>query len=570
MRVDRRRALKLLGLGAAAPAAAAPIIQYSPQGSRSFQHGVASGDPTSSSVIIWTRITPSSGADGPFEVRWSVAEDQNFRRIVARGVARAAAVSDFTVKVDVDRGLSPDRPYWYRFDCGGERSRVGMTRTLPKGPADKVVLAVVSCSRFERGLFNAYDAIARLERVDAVVHLGDYIYEECQSRCGGIRQAWAARMGRLVQPEGNLITLADYRTRHRQYKTDPDLQAAHARAPWICAWDDHESANDSWVGGAENHHPKTDGPWSERKVAAMRAYYEWMPIREPLPGKPFEAINRSFQFGDLATLIMMESRLTARAHQISYETDAPRARGPDGAVRPDMAVLRARLNDPSRQMLGARQEAWLAEEMTASVAAGRTWQVLGSQVVMGEVMAPDARQVLGPALCGAILAALPERQRERARALADIFTTRTPYNLDAWDGYPAARERVYAAMRTVGARPIVVSGDSHAFWANELHDAEQRHVGVEIGGTSVTSSGVCDVVPLLPVNRLIEEANPGRVKFTDHGAKGFILLTLTRQEALAELMAVSTIESKPYDLTCLKRYRTTPRAEGGVTELAEI
>ena len=189
---------------------------------------------------------------------------------------------------------------------------------------------------------------------------------------------------------------------------------------------------------------------------------------------------------------------------------------------------------------------------------------------MGEVIAPDVKDVLGPLLSKGLLAVLPEDEKARARTLADIFAYRLPYNLDAWDGYPAARERVYQAMRATRARPIVVSGDSHAFWANELRDATGEHVAVEFGGTSVTSPGVCDVVPLLPVSQLIQDANPGRVRFTDHGAKGFILLTLTHRQATAELMAVSTVEAKPYDLRALKRYRTTPKAGGGVSPLQEV
>jgi alkaline phosphatase D len=570
MRVDRRRALKLLGVGAVSPAVAAPVVPYSSETPSRFQHGVASGDPTSDSVIIWTRITPQTpDPHAHVAVEWSVAADSEFRRVVARGAADATQVRDFTVKIDVDRGLKPDTDYWYRFRSGGELSPAGRTRTLPDGRMDEAVLAIVSCSCWENGLFNGYAAIAALPRVDAIVHLGDYIYENGQAHCSDHYQAWSQRMNRQTRPEHDLVSLADYRTRHALYKTDPDLQAAHARAPWICVWDDHESANDCWVGGAENHHPG-EGRWSDREGAAVRAYYEWMPIREPEPGAPFAAINRSFQFGDLLSLIMVESRLVARAHQVSYVTDAPLKRGPDGLETPDIAALKARLDDPSRQMLGARQEAWLADELKASVAAGRTWQVLSSQVVMGEVIAPNVEAILGPILCKGLMAVLPADDKARAKAMADIFAYRLPYNLDAWDGYPAARERVYQAMRASGARPIVVSGDSHAFWANELHDASGAHVAVEFGGTSLTSPGICDIVPLLPVNQLIEEANPGRVRFTDHAAKGFIRLTLTHGGAIGELMAVSTVEAKPFDVRTLKTYRTVPGPAGGVSALEEI
>jgi alkaline phosphatase D len=162
------------------------------------------------------------------------------------------------------------------------------------------------------GLFNAYDDISRLDRVDAIVHLGDYIYEHGAEGYGA---ATGVKLGRVVDPPHEIVTLADYRRRHAQYKTDPDLQAAHARAAFICVWDDHEVANDSWLGGAENHQPETEGEWRTRKNAALQAYFEWMPIRDPQPGKPWESINRGFQFGDLATLLMVETRLLARSHQ---------------------------------------------------------------------------------------------------------------------------------------------------------------------------------------------------------------------------------------------------------------
>ena len=569
MRLDRRKALKLLGLGAVSPAAASPIAADPAQSSGHFRHGVAAGDPTPTGCILWTRITPVSRAErGRVSGTWIVASDQALRQVVSRGGFTTGPDRDYTVKVDAD-GLAPGRDYWYQFRVGPRRSPIGRTRTLPQGPLDDLVLAVATCSRYEHGLFNAYDAIARLPRVDAVVHLGDYIYEESAANASGRYRRWAQRARRNLRPAGKAITLADYRARHALYKTDPDLQAAHARAPWICVWDDHEVANDCWIGGAPEHDPKTDGPWSPREAAAVRAYYEWMPIREPQAGKAFEAINRSFQFGDLASLIMLESRLVARVHQISYANDVTFRTGSDGRRVPDMDAFRARLDDPSRQMLGTRQEAWLTDELNASVAAGRPWQVLGNQVVMGQVIAPDIKGMLGPAMCDVIMTILPPDQKARAAATADLFAYRTPYNLDAWDGYPAARERVYAACRAARARPIVVSGDSHAFWANDLADAKGQPVGVELGVAGVTSPGICDVVPALPINRFIEDANPS-VRFTDHGAKGFVRLTLTRTEAIGELMAVSTVEARPYALKVLKRYRVSAQPDGTMSSLIEV
>ena len=553
MRMDRRAALRLLAYGAASPAAI-PLVASPSEPVTPFRHGVASGDPTQDRLIIWTRVTPASG-QAQRTVRWLLAEDPGFRRVRRSGFVDTGPDRDFTVKVDVD-GLEPGRTWWYRFEIGGQTSPVGRARTLPEGRIDEVVLVALSCAHWQCGLFNVYDAVAELPRVDVVIHLGDYIYEDAEEGSAYAKRQGDA-LGRRMVPEHELLILADYRARHALYKTDPDLQAAHAAAAWICQWDDHESANDCWQGGAEKHDPRTEGPWGARKAAALRAYYEWMPIREPAPGKAMEAAYRTFRFGDLASVVIMETRLIARAHQLYYERDLTFHPAPDGKPAPDLESFMARLNDPDRQMLGPVQETWLEGQLKDSVAAGQPWQVLGSGVVMGRVTAPNVEGKLGPDLSNLILDVIPEEQRGRAERLASLFAYGIPYDLDDWDGYPAARERLYGVCREASSTPIVLSGDSHAFWANELADAERRPVGVEFGATSITSPGICDLVPLLPVNSFIEDAN-NDVRFCDHGAKGFVRLTLRREEALGELMAVSNIRAKPYDVSVLKSYRVKP------------
>ncbi len=555
MRIDRRAALRLLAYGAASPAGV-PLVASPSEAETPFRHGVASGDPTQERLIIWTRVTPAdAGRREP--VRWVVAEDPAFRRIRARGVADTGPERDFTVKIDVG-GLEPGRTWFYRFQLGRELSTTGRARTLPEGPTADVVLVALCCAHYQCGNFNVYDAVARLPRVDAVIHLGDYIYEDAEDGSTYAKREGDA-LGRYMVPAHELLTLDDYRARHALYKTDPDLQAAHAAAAWICQWDDHEAANDCWKGGAEKHDPKTDGSWADRKAAALKAYYEWMPIREPAPGKPMEAAYRTFRFGDMASLVMMETRLVARAHQLYYERDLSFHPGPDGRPAPDLQSFMARLNDPARQVLGSPQEAWLEDQLKTSMAAAEPWQVLGSGVVMGRITAPDVEGKLGPDLSGLVLDVIPAEQRDRAERLARLFTHAIPYDLDDWDGYPAARERLYGICRTAGSNPIVLSGDSHAFWANELSDAARQPVGVEFGATSVTSPGICDVLPLLPVDRFIQEAN-NDVRFCDNGAKGFVRLTLTHSHATGELMAVSNIRAKPYDLRVLKTYRVKPGA----------
>lgn len=583
MSLHRRHALSLI----ASVAAPTPALARRPVRPVRFLHGVASGDPFSDSVLLWTRLSPEQPGAGPLEAQWELAEDADFARIVARGVALTGPDKDYTVKA-VASGLQPGRDYYYRFRSGGVVSPLGRTRTLPAGPTERVELAFVTCSLYPNGYFNAYHHISRLERVDAVVHLGDYIYEY-----GGAPDDYGMdnglRLGRIPEPAHEIVTLADYRTRHGLYKRDPDLQAAHARAPWIVVWDDHETANDSWVGGAENHHPDRQGPWLDRERAAIRAYYEWMPIREPEPGRAFEAINRSFQFGDLATLVMLETRLLARSYQLEYDRpgDVPLAlyssddparrrrvtdpaivrkameaaaagREPPAPYRlgPDPEALRAILASPERRMLGERQEQWLAAELARSVQAGATWQLLGNQVVIARTPAPDLIKAAGPASFRRMLAAMPADKRADAGKLAWLFSFPVPFDLDGWDGYPAARERLYDALKSAGGNPVVLSGDSHAFWANALHDAQGAYVAAEFGTSAVSSPCPGEGVPGVDLGAVFVAQAP-EVKFNDQLAKGYIRLSLSRQEAVAELVAVETLV-KPYAARTLARFRVRP------------
>lgn len=563
MKIDRRRLLGLLGVSGAAAgeAAAKPIVAY--KGPVAFEHGVASGDPGPNAIIFWTRVTPKQPTTGDIDVDLEVAADPDFKALItiSRGL-RARASRDWTVKHDLDgEGLKPATEYWYRFKANGVTSPVGRTRTLPVGATKDVVLAVASCSLHPNGYFNAYDAIAKLPRVDAVLHLGDYIYEYGGSpKDYGMNSPVAAV--RAPDPPHEIVTLEDYRRRHAQYKTDPGLQAAHARAPWIVVWDDHETANDSWVGGAENHQPKTEGDWTTRKAAALKAYYEWMPIREAtLP----EAAWRSFQFGDVASLMMVETRLTARTPELDYDVDLPVIDG-----KPDIAAFAAKWKDPGRRMLGEGQERWLAGQVDASVKAGTAWQVLGNQVVMARVAAPDLKATMGEAAFAGLLAKLPDYARSRVAQSVAMAAYDIPSNLDAWDGYPADRQRVYDIFSAAKARPIVLAGDSHMFWANELwNDAGQKRVAVEFGTTSVTSPGYGDILPGVPLGEAFAQRNK-EVKYAHPSAKGFVVLTLEHGKATSDLMAVSTIHEPTYTVSALKRFVVTPTADGGVEALREV
>jgi alkaline phosphatase D len=547
MRIDRRRALALLGLGAATPAVA--------QGSSvSFRHGVASGDPKQDRVVLWTRITPATpGAEIAYTWRLNPVD----RR--AGGAKSGSGVTgpgrDYTVKVDAT-GLDAGRAYTFEFDAAGVKSPMGRTRTLPAGATKDVVLAVASCALYPNGYFNAYQAIADAPRVDAVLHLGDYIYEYGGPESYGMDSAVAGE--RPHDPPHEIVSLDDYRRRHAQYKSDPGLQAAHAKAPWIVVWDDHETANDSFSTGAQNHTPGAEGDWTTRKAAALKAYFEWMPIREPAGGGLAEAAIRSFDFGDLASLIMIETRLTARDQQASLDGDAPEVDG-----KRDLTRLKAKLADPNRRMMGQKQEAWVAGELTRSVKAGHAWQVIGNEVIMARVMFPSPKKEL----TAEQYAAIPASAQNRVRRYETAHALGLPAGLDMWDGYPHDRERVFGLFRNAGARPIVLTGDSHSFWANELHDEAGRRVACEFGTTGITSPGAGELSPGINAGDLIAKANKD-VVFNDQMSKGYLLLTLTRTEARADMVAVSTITSRTFETKVVKSFKTAPEGKG-VSALSE-
>ena len=553
MTIHRRQALALLGLGATTPAAAQSSAMAF---AVSFEHGVASGDPTQDRVVLWTRVTPSKpGAQIPYT--WTLNPIDRRAGGAKSGSGVTGPERDYTIKVDA-MGLDAGRAYTFQFEVLGVTSPTGRTRTLPKGKTDDVVLAIASCSLYPNGYFNAYQAIADLPRVDAVLHLGDYIYEYGGPDSYGMTSAVAGE--RPHDPPHEILNLADYRRRHAQYKSDRALQAAHARAPWIVVWDDHETANDSWTGGAENHQPDKDGDWTVRKAAALKAYFEWMPIREPASGGTLaEAAMRSFHFGDLASLIMVETRLTGRDHQVSVADDAPEVDG-----KRDLTKLKAKLADPKRRMMSASQEAWVGAELAKSVKACHAWQVIGNQVVMARVMAPSVQRDL----TADQYASVPDGMKKVIGYYEGLAAAGVPFGLDMWDGYPADRERLYDQFKAAGARPVVVSGDSHAFWANDLSDAAGKRVACEFGTSGITSPGLGEIVAGVNAGDLIAKANP-EVVWSDQVSKGFVLLTLTRAQAKGEMVAVSTITAHDFTAKPVKTFVATPEGTG-VSALKDV
>ena len=322
-----------------------PYVAASGSADQVFGHGVASGDPAPDSVVLWTRVAPFPS--GAVTIAYEMAADDAFATIVASGAIETGPERDFTVKA-TPTGLSPGQRYFFRFRAGDAVSPTGRTRTLPQGAVAAARFAIVSCSNFPFGYFNVYDQIAWRDDFDAVLHLGDYFYEYGPEGYGGEE---GAALSRPHDPPRETLTLADYRTRHAQYKADPASRAMHAAHPLIAIWDDHEVANDSWSGGAQNHDEGPEGSWADRRRAALQAYYEWMPVREPAPGAAREALFRSFSFGDLLTLVGLETRLMARARPIQYDEVVPTLTSPEAIAKFKAETLW----DPARDMMGKAQ-----------------------------------------------------------------------------------------------------------------------------------------------------------------------------------------------------------------------
>lgn len=537
--LTRRGALSTGLFGALASCAPQPRLQHysgkpAKGAAEAFRHGVASGDPAADSVVLWTRIAPAPD-NTALSVDFEVAEDADFAKIIARGAAATGPERDYTVKA-LATGLSPGRHYFYRFRSGEAVSPVGRTKTLPIGAYEAARFAVVSCSNYPFGYFNVYDLIARQEGLDAVLHLGDYIYEYGPEGYGG---AVGAKLGRPHAPAREIVTLADYRTRHAQYKADPATQAMHAAHPMIAIWDDHEIADNSWAGGAENHQPETEGPWEARKRAGLQAYYEWMPVREPTAAP--EDLFRSFSYGDLLTIIGLETRLMARVKQLEYSDIVPKLTSPEAIADFRKNVLGA----PDRDLMGPAQLAFVRDAITKSKAAGQKWRVVANQVVMANVIAPDLR----PHVTEKDIAEL-EKQWDQARAFVQFSALGLPANLDSWDGYPAAREKLYATAKEEGSGLLVLSGDSHTWWANDLIAADGAHVGVELGVTSVTSPSPFRKEFLGGKGAeyaLLTNKDNKSVRYLSGEHHGYVDLVVTRDKAEARYVAVDTIDSADYD-----------------------
>ncbi|GMM91950.1 alkaline phosphatase D family protein [Qipengyuania sp. MTN3-11] len=530
--LDRRTLFK--GGALAAGMLSAPLAAQF--GARGFTHGVASGEPSAEGVLLWTRY--AAGQDT--RLTWEVAESPEFTRAVVGGDVVAGPGSDGCCKPRAT-GLEPGRWYYYRFTApDGSHSDIGRTRTLPAGPVDRFRMAVFSCSNLGFGWFNAYRHAAESNDFDLALHLGDYFYEYDPQTYPSADQRVE---GRTVWPPSEIVALADYRLRYASYRNDPDLRRLHQSYPMISGWDDHESANDSWEGGAENHQPDSEGPWSARKAAAMRAYREWMPVSD----EPWAA----YEVGDLATLFRLETRLTARAEQFSVGRILSGQENPQEALAALTAFRDDGYRDSSRELLGMDQQRWLASGLAASKRGGKMWQVLVQQVLMGRLATP-------PALAEGLPADLPDYVRRRILAGAMAGRAGLPLNMDAWDGYPAARDRVFEAALAADANLVSLAGDTHNAWAFDLDHAGAR-VGVEFGGQSVTSPGFETYAPYLAsgdLERATVAHNP-QLKWMDGSRRGYMAVELTPERATSEYRFVSSVRERGAGVAATKRISTT-------------
>ncbi|MFK0170060.1 alkaline phosphatase D family protein [Streptomyces sp. NPDC090306] len=521
----RRTVVKAAAATAALAAPLAAALPARAAGAPAFLHGVASGDPLPDGVLLWTRVTPvpeavpGSGLGPDTEVGWVVATDRALTGVVARGSVTASAAGDHTVKADV-RGLAPATDYYFGFTAGPAVSPVARTRTAPAADANVSGLrfGVVSCANWEAGYFSAYRHLAARTDLDAWLHLGDYLYEYASGEYGT-----RDTVVRPHSPAHEIITLADYRTRHGRYKTDPDLQALHHRAPVVAIWDDHEFADNAWSGGAVNHTEGAEGSWTDRRAAARQAYFEWMPVRQAVEGTTY----RRLRFGRLADLSLLDLR-SFRSQQAASGSAA--------------------VDDPGRTITGRAQLDWLKAGLAASDTA---WRLIGNSVMI----APFA---VG-ALPASLLAPLAELLGLPRGGLA--------LNTDEWDGYTADRRELLAHLRSHAIRNTVfLTGDIHMAWANDVPvDAGTYPLtpsaATEFVVTSVTSDNLDDTAKL-PEGTVAALAEPEirltnrHVHWVDTDRHGYGVLDVTADRAQMDFYVLSDRTDPAATSSWIRSYRT--------------
>lgn len=534
--LTRRSLFTLAGASAALASAPAAARGFG----SGFTHNVASGEPAATSVLLWTRFV----AESETTLIWQVSESEDFTRPVAEGSVTASPARDWCAK-GVATGLSPNRWYFFRFIApGGTMSPVGRTRTLPDGPIGSFRLAVFSCSNYGFGYFNAYGHAAEANDCDLALHLGDYIYEY---GVGTYPSKAEAAPERVLDPTTEIVALTDYRLRYATYRADPDCQRLHQVLPMIAVWDDHESANDSWKGGAENHQPDTEGDWQIRKAAAKQAYREWMPVGDE--------VYTTYQVGDLATVFKLDTRLEGREQQFNLGKLLEGQSDPQAMTAALTRFRDGEWADPKRQLLGQAQDRWLAEGLSDSARNGTHWQVLVQQVLIGNLRTPKT-------LASQLGDGVPDFVKQRLTASARASEAGLPLNMDAWDGYPAARARVFKAALAADANLLVLAGDTHNAWAFEL-DHEGAKVGVEFGVSSVSSPGFEGYLSFVPPTTLaasLVEENP-QLKWADTSQRGYMVVELTPTRAVTEFRFTGGVKQRSTRLAATRQI-TADRASG--------
>lgn len=516
-----------------------------------FNEGVASFDPTATSIILWTRYAASK--NGSVNLSWEISTDAKFSQVLRQGKVVTDESRDFTIAVDV-QGLPSNKAFYYRFYnvATKEVSVIGETITLPSisDTISQVKMAVCSCANFAAGLFTVYEAMAKSD-VDVIVHLGDYIYEYGAGEYG--TNAYTASLGRTHIPANEIVTLEDYRARYKQYRRDEKLKLAHQKKPFIAVWDDHEITNDTYKDGAENHQPK-EGDFSVRKLAALKAYSEYIPLKTGNDSR----IYRDFHFGNLLSLYMLDTRVIARDKQLEYATYF----SSNGSF--NATAFQADLLNPNRQLLGSEQMSWLGSKIASSTS---TWQVLGQQVLMTKMMLPsellllmaqingeiDALGSAQPATLQAFQTSVSGLVTIKSRILANDPTvtaaeklrlsTVLPYNLDAWDGYPIEREKLYALLN--GKKVVTLAGDTHNAWQGELKSSSNKVVGIEIATSSVSSPGLETYLGIggtqlvqfeQALNLLIDD-----LEYSNLSKRGYLKATFSATDVKAEWFFATTV-----------------------------
>ncbi len=534
-----------------------------------FLYGIASGDPLSDRVILWTHAKlPNQDSD--VSLTWQIALDNGFTNIINSGSVIASAAAANTAKVDAT-GLSAGTTYYYRFfDDTNTSSPVGTTRTLPAASAASVKFAVFSCTLYSAGFFNAYES-AISSGAEYALHLGDYIYEygSDPSEYGNTDNTTtpagtAESLGRVALPANDIVSLNDYRTRYAQYRTDTNLQALHAKMPWITIWDDHEFADNASKDGASNHDPATQGDWTTRKTIAAKVYHEWMPIRTPDTSNLFK-IYRKFDFGTLFSLHMLDTRIEGRTQQAyAYYGDPLDAR-----VQPydwsDYSTGLTTLSDSANKMMSNEQFSWLTTNIASATT---TWQIIGNQDIMAKLWYPST--VVSALNTNPTTAITTYLRTKAGDPVAAAAIPKIPLNMDSWDGYPINRETLLQTVKATGKKLVVLSGDSHNAWFNDVRTLDGvDKVGVEFATTSVTSPGYeslgfGSLAPMIDGSALTGGVSGSRaglvddVNYCETSKRGYLLMTVTAAQVKGEYVFIDTVRSTAYQATVDKTITVAP------------